>query len=199
MPVALDRVDPDFPLCRDGEDFHAVEHGTSDPEQLADDQDIIGPESIQYSRDLSVASGRSAECRFLDKFDATEILLVGEGKDFGAVLFQILGACGDREGGLKGLDFLLWSLQWGGLSISFWFARDMFSLFPWPDTPQTAASAAVRIDLHNPTSINALPMVPLRYAISRKRTAFFCGLRAGPQTISSPVLPKASLWFQSHQ
>ena len=30
VPVALDRVDSDFPLCRDGADFHAVEHGTSD-------------------------------------------------------------------------------------------------------------------------------------------------------------------------
>ena len=73
MPVALDRVDPDFPLCRDGEDFNAVEHGTSDPGQLADDLDIIGPEPIQYSRDLSVAPGRSAGCRFLDKLDTTEI------------------------------------------------------------------------------------------------------------------------------
>ena len=97
LPVALDRVDPDFPLCRDGEDFHAVEHGTSDPGQLADDQDIIGPEPVQYSRDLSVAPGRSAGCRFLDKLDTTEILFVGEGKDFGAVLFQILGACGDPQ------------------------------------------------------------------------------------------------------
>ena len=49
MAVALDRVDPDFPLCRDGEDFHAVEHGTSDPGQLADDQDIIGPEPNLYA------------------------------------------------------------------------------------------------------------------------------------------------------
>ena len=73
VPVALDRVDPDFPLCRDGEDFNAVEHGTSDPGQLADDLDIIGPEPIQYSRDLSVAPGRSAGCRFLDKLDTTEI------------------------------------------------------------------------------------------------------------------------------
>ena len=63
VPVALDRADPDFPLCRDGEDFHAVEYGTSDPGQLAEDQDIIGPEPIQYSRDLSVAPGRFAGCR----------------------------------------------------------------------------------------------------------------------------------------
>ena len=48
VPVALDRVDPDFPLCRDGEDFHAVEHGTSDPGQLADDQDIIGLEPVRF-------------------------------------------------------------------------------------------------------------------------------------------------------
>ena len=73
----------------------AVEHGTPDPRQLADDQDIIGPEPIQYSRDLSVAPGCSTGRRFLDKFDTTEILLVGEGKDFGADIYAV--SIGYRE------------------------------------------------------------------------------------------------------
>ena len=90
LPVVFHRVDPDLSIKCNGENPHALQHGTPKTRQLTDDDTVPFFDMADYRSDFPPLPTDFATRFFFDPFNIPQLLLIGKVKNV-RIFFRGLG------------------------------------------------------------------------------------------------------------
>ena len=97
LPVTFDGVNADVFLGGHRENLHALQHGATQPRQLADDEGVLRFHLFEEITNGALFPGDAARGFLLDPGDMAQLFVVGELEDVGFVLLEVLIEGGDAE------------------------------------------------------------------------------------------------------